>query len=693
MKAARFKCAFLWMVLCKSAFGSFQQAKDSISTIQIVGTCDANEVKIRFAPNNALAWKLSNQYGYRISVIEISNDGSEVGAERVLFDSLRPYPIERWKKDINANNTYAPIALQAIHGKKFEITNSGNSVIDARRQTSDRDMRYSFALSACDFSFEVAKASGLGFTLPVKKATSYFITIQSNIPEIIIPISKSSYSIKSDEISELPTLPKLEMIPGEKVMNLEIHLQNNPFGFSGYFIEAAEDNINYRKLHPAPLVKLYNANSDEFIDQIIHYSDTLVANYQFKYYRLKGITAFGEEVISQKTYKACGVDQTPPPPASQVKASIDKSGSVRIDWTYDKIPNDFKGFIVTRNIQPEGTYEPIHDAMLSSSTRMFMDKSPDKSLINYYRVFALDTSGNISQSLYADILLPDTTAPLPPNNIRAIIDTTGIVKITWTKPLEKDISGFRIYKSNQSDHEFTQEKGYLITDTVYYDTLNLKSLTKRIYYSLRSVDFSYNHSEKASIAITKPDMVKPTVPVFQSFEIQDSSIHIAWFRSSSKDVKEERLYRTEPNQKPVLVATLKAGKDMVAHYVDRPIYANQYISYSVEAIDSAGLSSGQARPITLKLPHRKEEISVRNLKVVQDHNKLKLQWNVQGNSHKTTVKRKINNGPFVTLSQTKSNEWIDDAVKSGNTYQYQIIATNMQGFPSNTLTSEILTIK
>ena len=91
------------------------------------------------------------------------------------------------------------------------------------------------------------------------------------------------------------------------------------------------------------------------------------------------------------------------------------------------------------------------------------------------------------------------------------------------------------------------EKGELfinLASNEYFSAVDLKTLTKFIYYSLTSVDKVYNNSKYSSvIKLKRPDIIAPVAPVFIQTSHNNKSVELKWYRSTSDDVEKYELHR------------------------------------------------------------------------------------------------------------------------------------------------------
>lgn len=161
--------------------------------------------------------------------------------------------------------------------------------------------------------------------------------------------------------------------------------------------------------------------------------------------------------------------------------------------------------------------------------------------------------------------------------------------------------GYGLDKANSAEHElsvieeaFKKDK----TDTsaikiVFTDTVTLNSLTAKIYYRVKALDFNYKQSAFSEIAaVKKPDTIPPVTPVFVNVIVKEKQVELYFAPSESINVKEQVIYRKTdlaadwnillrltPTQKQVIDTNVKSG---TTYY------------YTIRAMDESNLYSGYA---------------------------------------------------------------------------------------------------
>ncbi len=116
--------------------------------------------------------------------------------------------------------------------------------------------------------------------------------------------------------------------------------------------------------------------------------------------------------------------------------------------------------------------------------------------------------------------------------------------LRWKANTEKDIKGYRIFRSNHPQHEFMNIHPAVVLDTLYIDTININTLTKNIYYRVMAIDLRENRSDLSEILqLKRPDKIPPVTPLIKDFVVEKGRIVLNWLGSSSEDVVLHRIYR------------------------------------------------------------------------------------------------------------------------------------------------------
>ncbi|MFZ6009908.1 MAG: hypothetical protein ACOYXT_06115 [Bacteroidota bacterium] len=637
----------------------------------------SDSIVLRWAPTKASAWTQARTTGFIIARTMLDEGGSfDPATFQVITPApIKPWPLERWASIAGQNSTddFAKVAAQALYGKSFTATGF-------IAQADEYATRFSFAMLAADISKNAAQALGVRYAdKKIEKGKTY-------VYKITCPTDTSKYKIIPG-VAIVNTLEEDQIAPVviantvERERMIEIHWNRNFHAphFSAYYIERSDDNgKNYKRLNKMPFIHPISEKNPRTVDNIV-YSDSIPVNYKEYYYRVVGITPFGELAKPSEAVKALGRDRTPPPPPVNVQAKHAGGKKVRITWDYPKQTKAMRGFLIGRGNNPSKQFTPLTAQPLPFKTREYVDMQADESGSNYYIVAAVDTSGNASISLAQYAMIIDSIPPSPPNGLAGAIDSLGHVTLRWKLGSERDIKGYLVFFANKPDHEFSQLTHRPLQDTVFRDTIAIKTLTKKIYYRVVAIDYNSNYSKFSEILeLRRPDVVPPSAAVMDSYKVTEQGVELVWVASSSEDLAKTILYRLDDKKKDwTPIATFPANGSKMSFTDTTNLEAGKIYSYSLISIDEDGLQSKRSIPIKLKYADFSKRQAVNNLFVqpnVKDKN-IFVNWTypVKG-EYRFIVYRAVNGSGFTSYNTLSGNitSFKDVDVRKGSTYEYSV---------------------
>lgn len=590
--------SLLIISLLLSSLSSFAQMEAAKCSVAGIGRYTATGIELRWIPDNKTILRLGFNNSY---TIERSDSGSN-RFENIA--TVKAFSKATWDSLVaNEKNTVTQTNLEVAMEFLFAGNNPGQKgisldagIAELNEQKSKEDMIYAlFVLTAIKDS-KVAEALGLGFIDKTAKAGgTYIYRIKLNAKSSIYTIENGAVTVKA-AFDTNKYKNEVLVFTGDK--QLSFAWTANP-QLAGYYVErAAEGETIFKPLNSLPLYDSKGAGFDGIVNG--SFDDDSLINYKWYRYRFYGNTAFGEKVLFAEV-KGMPRDLIPPDAPILKQPKHSKPKEVLIAWDMHGNSSDLKGFIVSRSNMDTGNFQILHKALLPTKTRSYIDTGFSTQENNYYTVYAIDTAGNLSASYPGYVALVDTTAPAKPQILSAIIDSMGIVTLTIKAGNEKDLKGYRVFKANSATHElsaiqeaFKKDK----TDTsaiklVFTDTVTLNSLTTKIYYRVKALDYNYNQSVFSDIAaVKKPDTIAPVTPVFTNVIVKEKQVELYFAPSESIDVKEQVVYRKtdiaadwnillrlSPTQKQVIDTNVKTG---VTYY------------YSIRAMDESNLYSDYA---------------------------------------------------------------------------------------------------
>lgn len=669
-----------------------QRTDEPVNEIKAIARYADAKVVLRWAPTSPSAWLKLNKFGYTIERFTISRNGIllETPERKELTSSIiLPDPVETWEAEVNQND-YAAILAQALYGEGFVVEEMQGGLAKIINKAKEVDQRFSFALFAADLNFEAARKAALGYVdTSVVPNEEYLYRINSKVPEDILKIKTGLVSVKTTTTDPLPSPIDLFAVPQDKSVMLTWEYDLFKTIFTSYYIERSEDGSNFKRLNEVPLVNL-NDKPDAPAKRMF-YVDTIASNTKKYTYRVQGVSPFGELSPYSEIVSALGIKKLEEVPHID-RHVFDKSGNVLLKWSFKKeAESQLQSFEINWSAQEKGPYKRIKEG-IAPTTRETLIVEPEPS--NYYSVTAVGKNNQRTTSFIAYVQTIDSIPPAKPVGLKAVVDTLGIVNLEWSANQEKDLLGYRVFRGNLAKEELAQITVSPILTTSYMDTLQVKSLNRKVFYQVVAVDERYNMSEfSEEFELKKPDVVPPSAPIFTKYKVVQEGIELQWINSSSDDVTAHLLYRQElTQQEKGWLPIFKT--DTVSKFIDTKVSAGIQYRYAIFAKDEAGLQSVPSTPITVSKQVSSNAEIIKGFTVIADRTnyKIDLSWKkLPGTVTEILIyKSKKKEKPVIFKQMPNTiNKLVDTEVSPGNMYVYQIKVITSQGNHSQLVTKEV----
>ncbi len=642
-----------------------------------------NKILLRWGVTSPLGWRRLNKYGYRLKRYTIVKNGSVLKApiEKDL-GVFKPQALNFWESIIEENDN-AGIMAQSLYGESFSVQGESNlsTIINL---SEEQQQRYTWAFYVADQDFEVAQMAGLGYVdTDVLANEMYAYKIFSLVPEEDILIEEGITYTGLQDYEDLPVPQDLAVIFKENLAMLSWNYEINKETYNSYFVERSEDGVTYRTLNEQPLTSLNNGPQKN--PKRMFYLDSIKANIKY-YYRIKGRTQFGEFGPISEVVSGIGRKVLAYVPRIKTKKYLNEK-SIIIGWEFLEEGNEqIKGFQLSRSDKADGTYKIVQDNILPTARKVQYNSLQPT---NYMTITAIGKEGANRTSLPALIQPVDSVPPLKPIQFKGKVDSLGIVTLEWKANKEKDMLGYRVFRGNNKDEEYSQITISPHQGTKYYDSISVKNLNSRVFYKLIAVDERFNMSEPSDILeLKKPDFIKPTQPVFKSYNIKEGKVYLTWANSSSDDVVKHEVYRKEKNStnwqlihtvnNDLLLSKSENKEHLISKWEDENVTEAKQYYYTVIAIDASKLESDPAPPLTLTIPKTTLAPAIKRLgSYVDKPNKyIELFWKryEKKDAMKIAVYKGLKDKPISLLKNVLPNtkRIIDANIKPNNEYVYML---------------------
>lgn len=658
--------------------------------INMVGRyTEGKGVDIRYFPDKKSVLEVGLKEGFIVERALFDTAVIKKETDHLIFSELArifPYKDEQWEADIsNEKNTESrnEIDLARDFLKNIDKKTGGSfsfdkGIAELKEQKSKEDFEYLvFALGALK-NPKVALALGLGYTdsTAIKNKT-YFYRVRLIGNSDIYKIIPLDYRIVTENLKNGYNNP-VYVGQGDKELSFAwIEIPE----LSGYMVERADPgDTTFIQINNAPIHNLGGSGYES--ESRSGYNDKNLINYKVYTYRFFGYTVFGEKIQFAEV-KGMPKDLTPPEQPFLQQPQHVKANEVLVTWQMNPIPApDLKGFIVARSNKSEGEFKVLHSGMVPKDARTFTDTTFVTGQPNYYVVQAYDTANNVSSSFPVSVTLIDSIPPVKPVFISGKIDSLGIVTITIEKNKEKDLMGYRLYKSNGAEHEFSViNEGFIASDssnkdiqTVFKNTVTLNSLTPYIYYKVKALDFNFNQSEFSDVLIvTRPDTIPPVPPVFTNVIVSEKQVELYFVPSSSIDVKEHIIYRKTDMKSDWKI--LRTFGPAVTEFIDTNVTTGVTYYYTIRAKDVSGLYSNYASSVYGKPYDTGIKPPVENFTLNVDKQSIILKWDYPSFNSETVfvIYKKDNSGLLSQYDMTSEKSYTDNKTNKENYYAVKVV--------------------
>jgi uncharacterized protein len=330
--------------------------------------------------------------------------------------------------------------------------------------------------------------------------------------------------------------------------------------------------------------------------------------------------------------------------------------------------------VITGSNTAEKDYVKITKKNIGKNLRQF--SIPTLSSSTYLVVKAVTENGEeITRSFPYFCHVEDNNPPAAPVGLTGNVNEQGQATISWSQNKEPDLLGYRLFSSNSMENEFSELTQYILSSPVFFDSLNLATLNKKVYYRVVAVDQNYNvsgYSDAISIAI--PDTIPPAAPVFVKNLVTTKNIELAWKSSPSNDVVKYTLSRISIKDSSKTILSEWSKEKAPNHYLDNSAEKGTDYIYQITAFDGAANgSSDQSQRIMLSNtpPQAVTEFSAT---IDRESKTILLKWHYSEPIKRCLIYRR-RNSEQLSLYQSlaaDAEEFLDNLTVPNNTYSYKI---------------------
>ncbi|NVJ61611.1 MAG: endonuclease [Gammaproteobacteria bacterium] len=286
-------------------------------------------------------------------------------------------------------------------------------------------------------------------------------------------------------------------------------------------------------------------------------------------------------------------------PASPLNLNQTIDGvSVTLSWTQNN-ESDIAGYHIYRTQNGGSTFYRISNELVTGAS---FNENLDYQQSFQYKITSIDNSANESgYSNTVNVVIgdePDTNPPAAPQGLSGdATDTT--VTLDWNNNSESDLSGYRVYRSDDNGATYDLLNEQIIQTSNFVDD----GLTPETDYRYRvsAVDGFGNESTFANLTISttsEPDTTAPDAPTSLNATASNSNVSLTWSANAESDLAGYNIYRSVNGG-----STIKLNGSLVVStsYIDNTVSAGNQYAYTVTAMDLSDNESNSSSAATVSI--------------------------------------------------------------------------------------------
>lgn len=489
-------------------------------------------------------------------------------------------------------------------------------------------------------------------------------------------------TVNTSQVLAPVSLPSLEVSPQEYRILLRWQQARGKESFQAFRVAFSEDgNIFTSSTNNWHFPRAYKAEQNVRRDTFAIVDSVAQLNKVY-FYRLVGIDAFGKEHTGP-IIKVISKDITPPAAPVTIELEANRGeGLVVINWEATPQEDDFSGYNLYRSRQPDEGYTKINNNLLEGTSTTYTDQISGASGSYFYKLAAVDQTGNEGLSLRRSVTFADKTAPAIPQGLRAKHDTLGLVSVSWRANTEADLKGYQLARGRYLEDEFVPLSQNAWPSTHFLDTLPLHFVDQTIYYKLAAVDRQGNVSAfSAPFQIILPDTIAPISPFLQTPALKSNTLTLQWETGMESDLSFCEVFRRSTEE--------QAWKSLIQLKPDESYTQTEYGSetwqYAVQAVDLSGNRSAysnvrtvQPKAVETTIPAPQELLVSRDIKL----RVVNIDWTYLATKQEVRYlifRKSASDEAPQLLAIVGETSYQDRSTEAGLRYQYFVMAQGADG--------------
>lgn len=617
---------------------------------------------IRWLPSNSSLYKSLLEREVCIAIIPWNSTNSPKKSDFEKFPSKKSFKLNSLQRKLELDSG-------ALDTSALVLSNGVVNMIDSNGQQLLYANLLMYAISKPKIAFDL----NFGFNT-VKPFDSEFIAYRIYAKEVFdqigITTSSGLHNIRFDSLKIYQEIEEVSLIWNN---------QNLSNQFSSYNVWRSQEKEGFEQINTTPVFHL--ATDHEINKSTAKYVDKEISRGKEYSYYLEGVDHFGNKRGRSNIVKV----KIPNPLGGSLLISNIKFGHLRleIDCKYTNYVEEdlcrIREVLCYLSYGKNSDYKRIKSQKLDSTVFKINAKYKSDQVNGLIKVALLTNDSDTLWSQPKYFFVRDSVPPDAPENLKGIVDSSGLVQISWDA-VNDDLMGYRIFRKNSKGEEFIEITEKFVETNFYVDSISLDNLTNEIYYSISATDQNYNRSKLSkTLKLTKPDLIPPVPSFFTKSTIYDEGVMLYWSYSSSKDVQEVHLEKIIEDS---LTNVFKTNKD--TSFLDVNVESGSQYLYRLKTYDNSGnMTESEVYIVTYELGYRRAVSKIRAEANREEHF-IQIDWENTKNVYATYIYLAREEGKFrleKSLFSGETNFQIKN-LPINNTYHFKIQTMDQKGILS-----------
>lgn len=352
-----------------------------------------------------------------------------------------------------------------------------------------------------------------------------------------------------------------------------------------YRAASADDNAPLNRLTTLPLGLL----------QTLFRDTTLPAMRGTWFYRVTAVDRSGNESKPSNAAMVMVEDQWAPATPTGLTAEFLRDRKVRLRWQSPERPSDFQTFIIMRKKLVRGSPDvPTRINSTDIRETHFLDEGEagegfQEGAVYRYWVSAADSTRNVSDSVWVDMVIPRLTPPSAPQGVSALNDRGIRVIVRWSELQPEGIVSFIVHRRTQGARDTTRT--LVPGDKREYRDESVSSPATYIYWVSALDSSGYESAPSVRDTVMVRDFTPPRAVRNIRAEATNNGITVTW-EPVPESIAGYRVFRAPIATGSYVEITRSLTRE--TRWVDREGKPGDW--YRVQVYDLSGNESAPARP-------------------------------------------------------------------------------------------------